>query len=410
MESIHQDKQRRIVKEKEEIKFSSFSSFHLIIITARARSEKQISKQTADDEELTVTADDKTFPKLETKEALLDSPASFNGGKLHNFSKTVYFLTFLKGKNHIITLKTDEPHNTSTFERLEIYTLSLEKTFTLNIKNQAEDGNRRPWITFVLDNLPLKSTTPTITYSRRKRDSDDVKVIIDGQTQGNLLRTIKHFLWKYVGSRIDRFSSKTETETFTVNLPQGLHYVEFDADRRPTLQKITFNFGTVPPLPKGIPTGDHPKWTGSFSDDTEVMLLARIIFGESRNQPKETKVGVGWAVKNRIGKGELIHPRKVHNTYHDVILDEGQYASLTDSNVRPRLEDPLNTDDPGEKKAWYESYEVATEVISGRVPDPTGGALFFHDDSMTQDEFLEVVPRALYITTIGRMLFYRIKP
>lgn len=412
MRLVFEEKQKRAIKGQEEVRFYSFSSFHLIIVTVRARSKKQISEEETDDEDSYVKIDDKTFPKLTDQRRLIDSPAAFSGGALHNLTKTVYYLTFLKGKNHTIILEADKTPGTATLESLIIYTLNLfDETLTLETEQQAEDGDRRPWLTFVLDNLPLKSVTPTIAFSRRKRDSDDVKIIIDGKTQGNILKTIKHFLWRFVGSLLPRISpTKTETETFTANLPQGLHYIEFEVDRMPILQKITFNFGAIPPIPESVPTVDNPKWTRDFYDDTEVMLLARIIFGESRNQPRETKIGVGWAIKNRIGKGELIHPGKTYNTYHDVILDEGQYASLTDPNVRPRLEAPLNTGDPGEKQAWYESYEVAIEVINGRVPDPTEGALFFHDDRMTQEEFLRKVPRALYIKTIGNMLYYGVKP
>ena len=113
MKLIFEDKKKRIIRNQEEINFSSFSSFHLIVITARARSEKQISKTATDDEELTVKIDGKAFPKLGSKEALLDSPAAFNGGQLHNLAKTVYFLTFLQGREHTITLETDPPHNTA---------------------------------------------------------------------------------------------------------------------------------------------------------------------------------------------------------------------------------------------------------------------------------------------------------
>lgn len=189
MKLIHEDKQKRFIKDREEVKFSSFSSFHLISIGARARSEKQISKEATDDEELTVKIDGKAFPKLGSKEAFLDSPASFNGGQLHSLLKIIYFLTFLKGKEHTILLETDKPpYNTATLEELEVYTLNLDSIISLGINRQAEDGNIRHWITFALDNLPLRAVIPTITYSHRKWDSDDVKIIIDGKTQGNLFK------------------------------------------------------------------------------------------------------------------------------------------------------------------------------------------------------------------------------
>lgn len=160
MQLIYEDKEKRTIKNKEEIRFSNQSAYHLIILTARAKSEKQISESSTDDEELTFEIDDKIFPKLGSdSKNVLDSPASINGGKSHNLLKTVYFLTYLSGKDHKITLKTDNPPGTATFESLEVYTLDLTDTLTLEPKIQAEDGDRREWITFVLDNLALNAFT-----------------------------------------------------------------------------------------------------------------------------------------------------------------------------------------------------------------------------------------------------------
>lgn len=149
MQLILEDKRKRTLREKEEIKFSSFSSFHLIVISARVKDRKQISTITNDHENLTVSIDNKIFPKLINNKNLTDSPAAFSGSKLHNLLKTVYLLTFLKGKDHTIILNTDKPQNTATFESLEVFTLDLETSLSLiNIENQAEDGDRRPWVTF----------------------------------------------------------------------------------------------------------------------------------------------------------------------------------------------------------------------------------------------------------------------
>src|SRR3989344_1338430 len=124
MQLILEDKQKREAKAKEEISFSSFSSYHLIIITARTKSEKQLGKNTTDDEDLIVKIDGKIFTQLNS-DRLKDSPASFSGGRLHNFAKTVYFLTFLKGKDHAIILETDKIPNTASIESLQVYSLNL---------------------------------------------------------------------------------------------------------------------------------------------------------------------------------------------------------------------------------------------------------------------------------------------
>ena len=78
------------------------NAYYLIQITARAKSEKQ--RKSADDEEITIKIDDKTFPKLNRKEGLKNSPASFNGGKLHNREQLICFVMYLANGGHSIEL------------------------------------------------------------------------------------------------------------------------------------------------------------------------------------------------------------------------------------------------------------------------------------------------------------------
>lgn len=400
MQLVHEDRQKRIIKDKKIITFSSFSSYHLIVLTAHAKSEKQLGEQTTDDEDLTVRIDDKTFPQLDS-DRVIDSPAAFSGGKLHNLAKTVYFLTFLGGKDHTITLKTDNPPNTATFESVQIYTLAILDKLGLEPKLQAEDGDRRPWITFALDNIPLRSTVTTISYSRRKRDSDDVKVIIDGKIQGNLLRKIKHFLWRYVGSRLPWLSpEKTETETFVTDLSQGLHYLEFWADRMPTLHKLTIEFGVKPSVPVGIPTVDNPKWTKDFHDDTQTILLARAIYGETGGESWEAKIGVGWAIKNRVEDPA----NRWGKTYHQVILEESQYDSLWNRWTYDKVRNPP-INDLREKRAWEESCRAAEEVIDSEIDDPTNGANHFYATTIPKPGWAD---DSKFTTQIGITRFYKL--
>jgi len=411
MQLIYQDKQQKTIQGKEIITFPSFSSYHLIAITARAKSEKQLGSQGTDDEDLIVKIDNKTFPKFNS-DRLKDSQAAFSGGGLHNLAKTVYFLTFLRGKGHEIILEADKPPGTATFENLQVYTLNLGSELALEPKLTAEDGDRRPWVTLALNDLPLQSITSTITYSRRKRDSDDVKIKINGKTRGGLLTNIKHFLWRFVGSLLPLLSpTKTETEKFIVKLPSGLHYIELDADRMPTLENIVFNFGKELPVPEGIPTFDNPKWAGDFYDDPPEILLARLIFGEARGQSKEEKLAVAWVVKNRF----LSQISDFGFNYHEVILkNDGvryQFSPMNPSEPDnfPVLIDPLKIDNSLTKAAWSDSYEAATAIISGKISDPTEGAVFFHSQDLSKEEFLKAVPRAVYIKEIGNFFFYKLR-
>lgn len=404
MQLIFWDKQKRVVRGKEDIRFSGFYSFYLITVTARVKSRKQLSGEATDDEDLVVKVDSKTFPALGKVGRLVDSPAAFSGGRLHNLAKTVYFLTFLKGRDHKIVLESDKPSETATFEDLEVYTFNPTASFALESKISAEDGDRRPWLTFVLDDFPLRMVSAKITYSRRRRDSDDVKVIVDGQVQINLLRDIKHFLWRFVGSFLPWSSpQKTVTEIFSLDLPQKLHYIELEADRMPSLDKVIFDFGKDLLVPGGVPTISEPEWTGSFYDDTELVILARAVYGEAGGESKEAKIAVAWAIRNRVEDSK----NRWGKTYHDVILAKYQYEPFNDPSkdvfkkiTRPPLDNLL------EKRVWEDSYNASLDVVLKRISDPTNGANHFYSVSSLSKPLWAVEDK--FTTQIGATRFYRL--
>lgn len=231
---IFEDTNRRIINKTEDINFGvSSAGVYVIEVTARATSV----------ENLKIKIDQKEY---------FNKPAVFSGKELKGLKKSVFWISQLNFGSHTVSLI---PQPTGTLEQIKVSPFAGE----LLINDQAEDGDRRPWMTFILIDFSLKSITPVITYARRKRDSDDVKIVIDGKTQGNLLRSIKHFLWRYAGSLLPHFFSKTETENFNTNLSQETHYLEFFADRMPILNSLSLDLSEN--LPAG-PIGDNPKWTG----------------------------------------------------------------------------------------------------------------------------------------------------
>lgn len=397
MKLIKKDQQKRVIYNQEKIQFSSFSSWHLIIINARAKSEKQLSLQATDDEDLTVSIDDKTFPEAGSNR-LIDSPAAFSGGKLYDLIKTVYFLTNLSGKDHKLILKVDDTPGTATFEKLEIYTLDSTDKLILESKIQAEDGDRREWITFVLDNLPLKEFAVSFNLKRRFIDSDDVKVIVDGDVKRNN-SSLLHKLWYFIASLL---TGETQAETFSVNLSVGLHYIEFWADRMPVFEKITLDFGSQLPT-KRIPTIDNPEWTGNLDDDTEIMLLARTVYGETGGEDEEAKIAVAWAIRNRVEDNQ----NRWGKSYHDVILSDFQYEPFNNPNSDPfkKITQPL-LGDPLEKRVWQESYRVAEAVFLGKESDSTKGANHFYVPSEQPKQ--DWVDEKKFTVQIGATRFYKL--
>jgi len=368
------------------------SGLHVIEIAARCRSEKQIGENETDDDDLRIEIDGRKFPKLDSPKRYFDSPAAFSGGQLHNLKKIVFFLIYFSKGKHILTFIPDrEP----ILEEASIqFAGDKVSDIDLDINSQAEDGDRRPWITFALVDLPLKQMNAEIKTQRRFFDSDDVKLIIDGKTKRNP-RNFFRKLWFWLGSF---FKGEIQTESFDVALKTGLHYIEFHADRMPILYKVGFDFGTPT---KRTPTVYDPEWTGDFWDDAEEMLLARLIYGEARDQSREAKIWVTGAIINRVKAGAW------PDTIKEVIIQEDQYDPIKSSDKNyPYVIDPLRDDAETDKIAWEECYEIAKDIISGKLENPTE-ATHFHGKGVTKDWFLKnVVPQGRFLRKIKDTYFY----
>ena len=355
MQTVFTENKKSVLTSSRLIPFKSYSAYHLISITARINEGNII-----------IQIDGKTF----------SSPAVFSGSKLHNLSQTIYFLLYLSGEEHKINLETEKPNQIATLESVNIYTFPPEANLALELNSQAENGDRRPWLTFVLSALPLKSFTPTLIYSRRYRDSDDIKIIIDGQIQFNFFSRAKYHFWRFAGFLLSKNNpTRTTYETIEKNLKQGLHYLEFYADRTPKINQIVLDFGQKLNPPIRIPTVQDPKWTGNFYDDPEEILLARAIYGEAGGESEETKTAVCWSIKNRTEDSQ----NRWGQTYHEVILQSEQYDPFTNPKSKPFLRitnPPLNN--VLEKQSWEKSVEIAQKVIEGKLNDPTSGANHFY--------------------------------
>ncbi|MBI3273717.1 MAG: transglycosylase SLT domain-containing protein [Candidatus Colwellbacteria bacterium] len=268
---ITKDTLRKYIRAQFDYSFAARKEgLYIIEISARAQGEKQIGKDATDDDDLRIELeaqlpmlrrqgiDGRKFPKLNNPHRYLDAPAAFSGGQLHNLKKTVFFFIQLsKGKHAISFIPDGVPlleevsvsyceHSEQKGSRSGSYGGDKILSIDLDIKQQAEDGDRRPWITFVFVDLPLVSFTAEVITQYRLRDSDDVKVLVDGTIQEQPQSPLHRF-WIFAGSITKKFFGKRETQrkTFHVALPRGLHYIEFWADKTPTLHKLTFEMGKL---------------------------------------------------------------------------------------------------------------------------------------------------------------------
>src|SRR3989338_10967125 len=144
MQLIFEDRNRRVVSDEERLTFSGFLSLYLFVIKVRETKNFVIH--------------------IDEKEIFSIKPA--------RELQIIYLVTFLQGKDHTLSLEKRQKNSSLTLESFEVFALQPDTTLTLEINSQAEDGDRRPWVTCLLNNLSLRSFTYTLTYSRRKRDRD----------------------------------------------------------------------------------------------------------------------------------------------------------------------------------------------------------------------------------------------
>jgi hypothetical protein len=411
MKIIKEEKLNKTIKKKE-FKWNfeiEEDGIYGIEITALAKSWQQnfpSLKFFFGDDDLTIKIDNLDFPRKSGKRGLFDGEIAWNGNNLKGLKKTDLFLIKLDSGNHTLIFLADQKPK---IEIIKIYKLVLSKVEGINEEEISylpkdnypiQDGNRRQWLTIVLCNLFLKSLFIKASVKKRERyqifnrDDEDLKLIINNQIQKNQ-EPKSHKYWYWCGRIL---KGKTKIFEKELNLKPGLLYLELWADRSPEIEEIKI----IIKKPKRIPTVDSPKWTGNFEDDSEQMILARIIYGEARSESREAKAAVGWSVRHRV-------EMKVFggDTYYAVILKPNQYASFreVDENYDYVI-DPLHKNNPIDEKAWRKSYEIAGQVIKGEIEDFSEGANFFHDVSLPQEDFLKIVPGARFIKRIGLLLFY----
>lgn len=256
--------------------YTDFPSLYLIEIRAGVKGEKQIGG--SDDEDLKVEIDQQKFPSLSGQARYFDSPAGFSGGRLHGLNKSVFFFLPLKNGLHGVALTADI---SATLEKTQVWQIEPGEEISLS-DLVAEDGDRRPWLTFVFLEVLLKGFSLSLNLKRRFFDSDDVKLVVDNSVQKNY-RSILHKLWYFVAS----FFGEEQRGQFETNFTSGLHYVELWADRMPTLEEIIFLDLTSNPIPSKEPIEiikDKIRFKArEYGFDEEMML--RLVQKESQFNP-----------------------------------------------------------------------------------------------------------------------------
>ncbi|MGI5848455.1 MAG: spore cortex-lytic enzyme [Christensenellales bacterium] len=118
----------------------------------------------------------------------------------------------------------------------------------------------------------------------------------------------------------------------------------------------------------------------SRSGNSDVYLLARLVYGEARGESYTGKVAVAAVVLNRVESS--LFP----NTLAKVIYQKGAFSVVDDGQIN------LSPDS--------DALKAARDAINGW--DPSGGALFYYNPNKTSNVYIRSRP---VICTIGDHIF-----
>lgn len=251
----------KITKETSNPFTLTVDGIYLIEILSKAKSEKQTG---SDDEDLKIEIDGQKFPKLTDSTEYFNSPAGFSGAALKGLVKAVCFIATLEKGSHTLSYFPDESTEIIDAQIYRLVNDTKLETLDLHPKYHADDGDRRPWVTYVFFNTGVVNFSLIADLERRFIDSDDIKIIVDGNIKRNYRNDKLHKLWYFAASK---FIGTRQTETFAINLGPGLHYVELHADRTPLLNQVTFS------QLKGVTIHDKIRAAANrFGLDPELMV------------------------------------------------------------------------------------------------------------------------------------------
>ena len=281
MQLIKQEKFNKEIKENFDYGFNiEKRGLYVIFITASCRSGDQTGEKGGED--LRVEIDGiklREVPAVD-KPQYKNIPSAWNGTKLKGLKKIVIFILWLEKENHKITFV---PYKGARLENIKIKLIENTSKIKFNLEEQALNGDRRPWYTFVLINLPLKQITAKITTKWRFPDSDDVKLIIDNEIQKPEGFFSKWRNWLWSGSIFKKlFQKETQTKIVEPNLSQGLHYIEFHADKMPTLHNVELDFG----------------------EEGDFRIKAKVVWGYTHLRKEPTIKSE--AIVEKVNKGEQV--------------------------------------------------------------------------------------------------------
>lgn len=151
----------------------------------------------------------------------------------------------------------------------------------------------------------------------------------------------------------------------------------------------------APSAPAVVQPANAPAAAGNAA--TDMLTLARTIYGEAAGEPWMGKEAVAHVVLNRSRSGR--YPASVT----EVCLQPKQFScwNANDPNF-PKIRNLQ----PGADTVFDNCCEIAGKALHGLLNDPTGGALHYHADYIDKPSWVVRSPSAKLTAMIGHHLFY----
>lgn len=116
--------------------------------------------------------------------------------------------------------------------------------------------------------------------------------------------------------------------------------------------------------------------------NNEIFCMAQNIYFEAGNQPLAGKVAVAQVVLNRLDHSN--YPGTMCNVIYQAQWQENWLGNM--HPIRNKCQFSWfcdgKSDEPEISPTWYESLEIARDVVQDKYPDITEGATHYHADSV----------------------------
>ena len=143
--------------------------------------------------------------------------------------------------------------------------------------------------------------------------------------------------------------------------------------------------------------------TTNFTNDTEQVLLARMLFGEARNCTDEEKIAVAYTAVNRA------RDKKKWNgeTVREAILKPWQYSCLNNNDPnKSKLMNPMSYD----PKSFERCLTISSNVLASKYEDLSKGATHYFNPNIVTPSWATNMIKIGHIPTskgLSRHEFYK---